>query len=482
MAGAFADGMSSSISGDLTGDSRILLESMGRDMQAALSPGQRLPARVIEMLLTGDVLLELGRSRVTVPTSTPLQPGDRVRVEVLAAGPTPEFRILSGGANPQPATPQPANPQLANPQPGIAPGKAAVTPQAGIALPPQATSLPPALNPTGAPIPAATLNPQPAVNPPAAANQPAALNPPVALTPRDLPVIMRALAEIAPAGIPVARAAETFLQTAAVADLRPAIVEQIQRALAPLHAALPAADLAPALRTFLAQSGLFTENQLGAVLRQYAATPAPAQRPADQPPVDQRPADQRSTDTRPAAQRPEIIPDVRLLLGALTPAGTPIPEAVRVFGEAILQQQLVVAEQVAATNGGQVAIPFVFGEERVDIRFTWDREAQQETQERSDPGSDRTISLGVFVNLNVFGGIEARIVWKPESFAVTFYVERELTRAIVDAGLTELTQELSASGFSAVVTNVWLNPDRIAAAATPAKRAIPAGTILDVMV
>ena len=165
----------------------------------------------------------------------------------------------------------------------------------------------------------------------------------------------------------------------------------------------------------------------------------------------------------------------------MTTAGTPVPDAVRVFGEALLQQQLVVAEQVAATSSGQIAIPFMFGEERVDIRFTWDREARQETQERSEPDDDRAISLGVFVNLNIFGAIEARIVWKPESFAVTFYVEREATRAIVEAGLSDLSKELSASGFSAVATNVWLNPDRVSAGVTPVRPAIPAGTILDVM-
>ena len=80
--------MSSSISGDLAGEIRLLLES---ETEAALRPGQRLPARVIEMLLTGDVLLELGQSRATVPTSTPLQPGDRVRLEVVTAGPTPAW-------------------------------------------------------------------------------------------------------------------------------------------------------------------------------------------------------------------------------------------------------------------------------------------------------------------------------------------------------------------------------------------------------
>ena len=60
---------------------------MGRVADGALRPGERLSARVIEMLLTGDVLLELGQSRATVATSTPLQPGDRVRVEVVTADP-----------------------------------------------------------------------------------------------------------------------------------------------------------------------------------------------------------------------------------------------------------------------------------------------------------------------------------------------------------------------------------------------------------
>jgi hypothetical protein len=403
--------MSSSISGDLAGEIRLLLESMGWEAEAALRPGQRLPARVIEMLLTGDVLLELGKSRATVPTSTPLQPGDRVRLEVVTAGPTPAFRIVTDtpaaatAADKTAATPQAATPQVATPQ-------------------------------------AATAQP------------PGVAGPPAALNPRDLPAIMRALADMAPTDIPIARAGQTFLREAVAADLRPAVVEQIQRLLAPLHAALPPAELAPALRAFLAQSGLFTENHLGAALREH---PGPLT------------ADQR-----------HAIADLRVLLGALTTAGTPAPDPVRVFGEALLLQQLVVAEQLAATSSGQMAIPFMFGEERVDIRFTWDRQAQ-EARERPEPDDERAISLGVFVDLNIFGAIEARIVWKPESFAVTFYVEREATRAIVEAGLSDLSKELSASGFSAVATNVWLNPDRVAAGVTPARPAIPAGTILDVM-
>jgi Flagellar hook-length control protein FliK len=299
-----------------------------------------------------------------------------------------------------------------------------------------------------------------AVTPQAAIAQPqsprvAGAGPSAALSPRDLPVIMRALAEMVPTGIPIAQAAQTFLRAAVAADLRPAIVEQIQRVLAPLDAALPPAELAPVLRAFLAQSGLFTENHLGAALQEH---PGPL-----------------------AADQQHVIADVRLLLGALTTAGTPVPDPVRVFGEALLQQQLVVAEQLAATSSGQMVIPIVFGEERVDMRFTWDRRARRETQERSEPDDDRAISLGVFVNVNIFGAIEARIVWKPESFTVTFYVEREATRAIVEAGLNDLSKDLSAAGFSAVTTNVWLNPDRVSAGVTPVRPAIPAGTILDVM-
>ncbi len=279
-----------------------------------------------------------------------------------------------------------------------------------------------------------------------------------ALSPRDLPVILRALAEMVPIDIPIAQAAQTFLRAAVAAHLPPAIVEQIQRMLAPLDAAQSPAELAPMLRAFLAQSGLFTENHLAAALQEHSGSG----------PLT---ADQR-----------EAIADVRLLLGALTPPDTPAPDPVRVFGDALLQQQLVVAEQLAATSSGQLAIPVMFGDERIDLQFTWDRQTRRETPDRSQPDDDddRALSLGVFVNLRIFGAIEARIVWKPASFAVTFYVEREATRAIVEAGLSDLSQELSAAGFPAVATNVWLNPDRVAAGVTPVRRAIPAGSILDV--
>src|SRR5262249_47520042 len=159
--------------------------------------------------------------------------------------------------------------------------------------------------------------------------------------------------------------------------------------------------------------GLFTENHLGTVLQEHSG------------PLTTLTADQR-----------EAITDVRLLLGALTTADTPVPDPVRVFGDALLQQQLVVAEQLAATSSGQMAIPVMFGDERVDLQFTWDRQTRRDTPHRPEPDDDQALSLGVFVNLHLFGAIEARIVWKPASFAVTFYVEREATRAIVEAGLS----------------------------------------------
>ncbi len=185
-----------------------------------------------------------------------------------------------------------------------------------------------------------------------------------ALSPRDLPVIMRALAAMLPTGIPIAQAAEIFLRAAVAADLRPDVVEQIQRLFAPLDAALLPAELAPMLRAFLAQSGLFTENHLAAALQAHSGSG----------PLT---ADQR-----------EAIADVRLLLGALMTADTPVPDPVRVFGDALLQQQLVVAEQLAATGSGQMAIPLMFGDERVDLQFTWDRQARRENQ---DPRNRMTI-------------------------------------------------------------------------------------------
>jgi len=321
----------------------------------------------------------------------------------------------------------------ARPEVRVATGKAAVTPQ------PQAQA-------------------QEAIAPATAG----VAGPAVALGPRDLPVIMQALAQMVHTDIPIGQAAQTFLRAAVAANLPPAILEQIQRMLAPLDASLPVAEVASGLRAFLGQSGVFTEHQLAAALQGQAG------------PL--------------TAEQLEAIADVRVMLGTLTAAaaGTPVPDAVRVFGDALLQQQLVVAEQLAATGSGQAAVPVMFGDERVDIRFTWEREARREAQDRSESESDadddaRAISLGVFVNVSIFGGIEARLVWKPASFAVTFYVEREATRAVIDAGLGELSKELAASGFPAVATNVWLNPDRVAAGGAPARRAIPAGTILDVM-
>ena len=71
-----------------------------------------------------------------------------------------------------------------------------------------------------------------------------------------------------------------------------------------------------------------------------------------------------------------------------------------------------------------------------------------------------TISLGVFVHLKALGAIEARVEWRHDSLAVTFVVEREATRAIVEAALAGFSEQLSSSGSPAVTAHVRVNPDR----------------------
>jgi hypothetical protein len=271
------------------------------------------------------------------------------------------------------------------------------------------------------------------------------------LSARDLPVIMRALAEILPAGVSIADAGQEFLRAATASELRSTVVDQIQRLLAPLDAALPPAALAGLIRTFLAQSGLFTENHLREALTHSAGT---------------------LTGTQ-----DHVVSDLRRLLGELTTPGERVPDAVRAFGEALLQQQLATADRLAATGVGQFAIPFMFGETRVEVVFEWERKARRDQQDRPD----EAISLGVFVHLKALGPIEARLEWQPESLAVTFFVEREATRAIVEAGLDDFSKHLALSGCTGVTSHVWLNPDRPAHASVPSSAPIPGGTILDVM-
>jgi hypothetical protein len=156
-----------------------------------------------------------------------------------------------------------------------------------------------------------------------------------------------------------------------------------------------------------------------------------------------------------------------------------VPDAVRAFGAALLQEQLGVADRLAADGTGHTTIPFMFGETRVDVGFEWRREARREKkdQDRDDPA----ISLGVFVDLKALGGIEARLELKPQSLAITFFVERETTRALVEAGLERLSKDLSLSGFPAVTSQVWLNPGRLCSAPPSGTASVPGGTILDVM-
>jgi hypothetical protein len=168
---------------------------------------------------------------------------------------------------------------------------------------------------------------------------------------------------------------------------------------------------------------------------------------------------------------------VRLLLGDLTSHVQEVPDAVRSFGDALLQMQLAVAERLATTGVGELVIPFMFGEEPVDVVFEWERNARREKRDRPD----QTISLGVFVRLKSLGAIEARVEWRPDSLAVTFYVEREATCALIDAGLSDFSERLSLSGCTGVNVHVRLRPDRLSNAPLPGSSTVPGGAILNVM-
>jgi hypothetical protein len=386
------------VAGGVKPELRILPGSTGAPQPpvAAHAVGQRVEARVLEMLPDGEVALVFGQSRTVVPTSTPLEPGDHVVLEVVAAAVTGgvdgKFRIVT---DEEPAVqPQPGTPQRDDT------GKA--------------QGLPP-------------------------------------LSARDLPVLLGALAHAAPAAVPKAVVLQEFLRAAPVLPGHPAIMNQIQRLLAPLDAALPPEALAVNIRSFLEQSGLFTENHLRGALKNSTVAAA-----ADQ-------------------QQP--VADLRVLLGQLTTAGTPVPDAVRDLGDALLQQQLVTAGGLAGTGVGHIQIPFTFGQERVDVVFEWERKAPREKQDQPD----HDVSLGVFVTLPALGAIEARVDWKRDALGVTFYVERDATRAIIEAGLSDFAEELSQSGCPAVTANVWLNPARLATSVSPVTAPVAGGTILDVM-
>jgi Flagellar hook-length control protein FliK len=489
------------ISGGARPELRIVTDSTG----AAPPPvaGQRLDARVLGMLPSGNVLLEFGQSRAEVPTSVPLEPGEHVVLEVVTVGVQPGYRIVTGAAAPNPPLIARDTPAGQPPAAGNAPpGEPRVAGSAPVGELPVAGNAPAGQPPavgqqlearvlearpngdvllligqdravlsTSSPlqqgdrvaVEVVTVGVQPeyriVTDSPTAAPQPSAEqlpnsgfqrvpDPP---GPRDLPVIMRALADVTPGTVAVADALQVFLRAAPALEMRPAVMEQIQRLAVPLDAALQPDALAVMIRTFLAQSGLFTENRLHASLK---TSPLAAK------------ADPHQADS-----------DLRLLLGQLTTAGTPVPDAVRRLGEALLQQQLVVAERLAGTGVGQVSIPVMFGQQRVDVMFQWEREARQEKQDRPDRG----MAVAVFVSLPALGAIEARAELKPDSLAVTFYVEREATRALVEAGLAGFSEQLSRAGCPAVTANVWLNPGRMASVAAAVTKPVRGGTILDVI-
>ena len=381
--------MSSGIGGDMAVPAGIHLASgsVSAATDGELRIGQRVLARVLELLSSDDILFEFGLNRTVVHTSRSMQQGDRVLLEVVAGGVEPKFRLVADmtGERRQPTA---------------------------VAIDRQ--GLPPALSA------------------------------------RDLPVILRALADTWPTVVTLAGAGQEFLSTLP-SDLGPDVVAQIQRLLAPLDAGLPPAALAAMIRTFFAQSGLFTENQLRGAL-------------------------ESDTGALQGDQH-HLAFDVRLLLGGLASDAQAVPDAVRSFGDALLQMQLAVAERLATTGVGAFVIPFMFGEERVDVAFEWERQARSERRDRPD----HTISLGVFVRLPSLGAIEARVEWQPDSLAVTFYVEREATCAIVEAGLSDFSERLSLSGCTGVTVHVRLRPERTSSAPLPGRRTMPGGTILNVM-
>ena len=435
------------------------------DAGPPLAAGQRLTGRVTETLPHGEVLVTFGQNRVAVSPSDPLQRGDQVELEVVTGGTEPELRLVRDtlAAAWPPAAALPVAARALE----ILPTDAAASElDLGPAAVPTSNPLQPGVG-VGVDVVMRTAEPRlPVVTDDTAASQPAEEPPPsldpqraaVHLGVRDLEVIIRALADASPSGIPIAQAGEEFLRAALGIALPPAVSEQIQRLYAPLDAARPTEELAAMIRTFIAQSGLFTENHLREALKKGAVTLA--------------------TD-----EDHDAVADVRWLLGQVTAAGTPVPDAVRSFGEALLQQQLVVVERQAATGVGYIEIPFMFGGERVDVTFEWDGQAGRE-QQQDDPqeGPQRTVSLGVFVHLKVLGAIETRVEWQPGSLNITFLVEREATRAIVDAALAGFSEHLSLTDSPPVTSSVRLKSDHPSKAPPSVSTLIPGGAIFDVRV
>jgi hypothetical protein len=430
-----------------------------------LAAGQRLTGRVTETLPNGEVLVTFGQNRVAVSPSDPLHRGDQVELEVVTGGPEPELRLVRdtlAAAWP----PAAALPVAARALEILPPNAAASELDLSPAAVPTSNPLQPGVG-VGVDVVMPTVEPGlPVVKDDTAGSQPAE-EPPrssdpqrvaVHLGARDLEVIIRALADVSPSGIPIAQAGEEFLRAANGIALPPAVSEQIHRLYAPLDAARPTEELAAMIRTFIAQSGLFTENHLREALKKGAVTLA------------------TDEDHHAAA-------DVRLLLGEVTAASTPVPDAVRSFGEALLQQQLVVVERQAATGVGHIEIPFMFGGERVEVTFEWDGQADRESQPGDQQeGRQRTVSLGVFVHLKVLGAIETRVEWQPGSLNITFLVEREATRAIVDAALAGFLEHLSLADCPPVTSNVRLKSDHPSKAPPSVSTSIPGGAIFDVRV
>jgi hypothetical protein len=424
---------------------RLLTSLASTPAVPGFSAGERLTARVVERLPSGDVRLEVGGRQILARPAVQLLPGQILDLEVVRTAPDVELRLLQGSARfSEQAFAEAVLGQARREMPAV---DATAVWRALLALPPDrlAATVSALSKQLSALLHAAPPAPQGVGTPaPAAAG---------------LAAVLEAIA-------PSTRG-EPGTAPHASATTAAAVGRALAQWLGPLDGSTDAGLTALALRRFAEQGGLLFETRLRAALAAAGAPTASAPGTglphavvsdarvllallgrslpsAAGPALGTRPPATGRLDAEPAAQ-----------LASAAAADTVTREHVRLT-EHVLARQVELAYHWVKDGVLRLDVPLdlPFGRTTVRVRLSRDGAAPGE------PGPAEGHVVQVTLALGPLGFLEANARWHRHELSVSLYVEHDTARALVEPLVPGLVDGLRASGFTDVAATLGVDPGR----------------------
>lgn len=441
---------------------RLLTSLASTPAVPGFSAGERLTARVVERLSSGDVRLDVGGRQILARPAVQLLPGQILELEVVRTAPDVELRLLQGSARfSERAFAEAVLGQARREVPAV---DGTAVWRALLALPPDRL--------------AATMS---------------ALTKQLLALLHGAPPAPQGVATPATAAAGLAAVLETIAPSTrgepGTAPHTAAIGRALAQWLGPLDGSTDAGLTAVALRRFAEQGGWLFETRLRTALTAVGAPAASAPGAglphavvsdarvllamlgrslpsAPGPALEPRPSATGRLDAQPAAQ---------LVTAAAADAVT--REHARLT-EHVLARQVELAYHWVKDGVLRLDVPLdlPYGRTTVRVRLSRDGAAPGEPESATGHVVQVTLALGPL------GLLEANARWHRHELRVSLFVERDTAHALVEPLVPGLVDGLRASGFTDVAATLGVDPGRFQRRDVDAETPPPGGVVFSARV